>query len=63
MQVIALAGLPRISAGDDIAALIAASSVEFPDGAASLRDGDVVVITSKIVSKAEGSSCRSCQSR
>jgi coenzyme F420-0:L-glutamate ligase / coenzyme F420-1:gamma-L-glutamate ligase len=54
MQVIALAGLPRISAGDDIAALIAASSVEFPDGAATLRDGDVIVITSKIVSKAEG---------
>ena len=54
MQVIALAGLPRISAGDDIAALIAASSVEFPDGGTTLRDGDVIVITSKIVSKAEG---------
>lgn len=54
MQVIALAGLPRISAGDDIAALIAASSIEFPDGATTLRDGDVIVITSKIVSKAEG---------
>jgi coenzyme F420-0:L-glutamate ligase/coenzyme F420-1:gamma-L-glutamate ligase len=54
MQVIALAGLPRISAGDDIAALIAGSAVEFPDGSTSLRDGDVIVITSKIVSKAEG---------
>jgi coenzyme F420-0:L-glutamate ligase/coenzyme F420-1:gamma-L-glutamate ligase len=54
MQVIALAGLPRISAGDDIAALIAQSTVEFPDGSASLRDGDIIVITSKIVSKAEG---------
>ncbi len=54
MQVIALAGLPRISAGDDIAALIARHSVEFPDGSASLHDGDIIVITSKIVSKAEG---------
>jgi coenzyme F420-0:L-glutamate ligase/coenzyme F420-1:gamma-L-glutamate ligase len=54
MQAIALAGLPRISAGDDIAALIAASSVEFPDGGTTLRDGDIIVITSKIVSKAEG---------
>ena len=54
MQVIALTGLPRITAGDDIAALIASSSVEFPDGATTLRDGDIVVITSKIISKAEG---------
>jgi len=54
MQVIALAGLPRISAGDDIAALIAASEVTFPDGSTTLRDGDIVVVTSKIVSKAEG---------
>ncbi len=54
MQVIALAGLPRISAGDDIAALISQSSIEFPDGSTELRDGDIIVITSKIVSKAEG---------
>jgi coenzyme F420-0:L-glutamate ligase/coenzyme F420-1:gamma-L-glutamate ligase len=54
MQVIALTGLPRIAAGDDIANLIAKSSVEFPDGSTALRDGDIVVITSKIVSKAEG---------
>ncbi len=54
MQVIALTGLPRISAGDDIAALIAQSSVEFPDRSAALHDGDIIVITSKIVSKAEG---------
>lgn len=54
MQVIALTGLPRISAGDDIAELITKSSVEFPDASTALRDGDIVVITSKIVSKAEG---------
>lgn len=40
-------GLPEVAAGDDLAALIAAT-------AAGLRDGDVVVVTSKIVSKAEG---------
>jgi coenzyme F420-0:L-glutamate ligase / coenzyme F420-1:gamma-L-glutamate ligase len=40
-------GLPEVVAGDDLAGLIAAAA---PD----LRDGDVVVVTSKIVSKAEG---------
>jgi coenzyme F420-0:L-glutamate ligase/coenzyme F420-1:gamma-L-glutamate ligase len=40
-------GLPEITAGADLAALIAAAA---PD----LADGDVVVVTSKIVSKAEG---------
>jgi len=54
MQVIALAGLPRIQAGDDIALLIAKSSTTFPEGSTDLRDGDIIVITSKIVSKAEG---------
>ncbi|MHB1596285.1 MAG: coenzyme F420-0:L-glutamate ligase [Streptosporangiaceae bacterium] len=40
-------GLPEIPAGADLAGLIAAAA---PD----LADGDVVVVTSKIVSKAEG---------
>jgi len=40
-------GLPEITVGADLAALIA-------DAAADLRDGDILVITSKIVSKAEG---------
>lgn len=39
-------GLPEIRAGDDLAATIAA--------AYQLADGDVVVVTSKVVSKAEG---------
>ncbi|HEY1106859.1 MAG TPA: coenzyme F420-0:L-glutamate ligase, partial [Agromyces sp.] len=39
-------GLPEISTGDDLAALIA--------GATELADGDILVVTSKIVSKAEG---------
>ncbi|MDA0566186.1 coenzyme F420-0:L-glutamate ligase [Streptomonospora sp. S1-112] len=46
VEVTGVAGLPEIGAGDDLAALIA--------GAADLRDGDILVVTSKIVSKAEG---------
>ncbi|WP_156460360.1 coenzyme F420-0:L-glutamate ligase [Devosia sp. Root635] len=49
-------GVPEIGAGDDLVALIAAaieaSVAEDPD--AAIRDGDILVITSKIVSKAEG---------
>ncbi len=39
-------GLPEIKAGDDLAALIADTC--------SLKDGDIVVVASKIVSKSEG---------
>jgi coenzyme F420-0:L-glutamate ligase/coenzyme F420-1:gamma-L-glutamate ligase len=42
----ALDGLPEIAAGSDLGALIAARS--------ELRDGDVVVVAHKAVSKAEG---------
>src|SRR5256885_309282 len=47
VTVIPVSGLPEITAGADLAALIAAA---VPD----LRDGDILVVTSKIVSKAEG---------
>ena len=40
-------GLPEVGAGSDLAALVAGA---VPD----LRDGDILVVTSKIVSKAEG---------
>lgn len=40
-------GLPEIDPGDDLATLIAAAA---PD----LADGDIVVVTQKVVSKAEG---------
>jgi len=40
-------GLPEIAPGDDLAALIAAA-------APALADGDIVAVTSKVVSKAEG---------
>ena len=49
-------GIGRVQPGDDIAAAIldAASSVWWPDGQAGLADGDILVVTSKIVAKAEG---------
>ncbi|MFF8728333.1 coenzyme F420-0:L-glutamate ligase [Streptomyces sp. NPDC015171] len=43
----ALNGIPEVQPGDDLAKLIAAAG---PD----LADGDVLIVTSKIVSKAEG---------
>jgi coenzyme F420-0:L-glutamate ligase/coenzyme F420-1:gamma-L-glutamate ligase len=46
LEVHPVPGLPEIRPGDDLAALLA--------GAFSYQDGDVVVITSKVVSKAEG---------
>jgi coenzyme F420-0:L-glutamate ligase/coenzyme F420-1:gamma-L-glutamate ligase len=46
LQVLPVRGLPDVRPGDDIAALLAK--------AMELVDGDVVVVTSKVVSKAEG---------
>lgn len=45
IEIFGVEGLPEIAPGDDLAALIAA--------AADLRDGDVVVVAQKVVSKAE----------
>ena len=47
LSVLPVTGLPEITAGSDLAALIA-------DAVPDLRDGDILVVTSKIVSKAEG---------
>ncbi|MCX5382085.1 coenzyme F420-0:L-glutamate ligase [Streptomyces sp. NBC_00083] len=46
-RVWALPGLPEVRAGDDLAKLIAATEP-------GLVDGDILLVTSKIVSKAEG---------
>lgn len=46
-RVWALPGIPEVRAGDDLAKLIAATGP-------GLVDGDVLLVTSKIVSKAEG---------
>lgn len=48
LQVWALEGIPEITPGTDLVAVIADAS------AGALADGDILVVTSKIVSKAEG---------
>ena len=49
-------GLPEIGAGDDLIGLIAdaIATQEAESRDAALQDGDILVVTSKIVSKAEG---------
>ena len=55
VQILPVEGLPEVRPGDVLAELIADRCVRAtPAGAVSLLDGDVVVVTSKIVSKAEG---------
>ncbi len=51
LQLFGVTGLPEIEAGTDLADII--SSVSAANGA-PIIDGDIVVVTSKIVSKAEG---------
>ncbi len=51
LRIIGLEGLPEVGAGDDLGALIEAA-IQGQD--VSLVSGDVVVVTQKIVSKAEG---------
>ncbi|HPV08097.1 MAG TPA: coenzyme F420-0:L-glutamate ligase [Aggregatilineales bacterium] len=51
LQLIGVPGIPLIETGDDLAAIIAGALKE---SGQTLVDGDVVVVTSKIVSKAEG---------
>ena len=50
MMLVGVAGLPMIHPGDDLVALITGALAA---QSTALADGDVVVITSKIVSKAE----------
>ncbi|MET9759665.1 coenzyme F420-0:L-glutamate ligase [Streptomyces sp. NPDC006372] len=50
-RVWALDGMPEVTAGDDLAKMIAAAEP-------GLADGDVLLVTSKIVSKAEGRAVR-----
>ncbi len=47
----AVPGLPEVSAGDDVAALLLAALASAGE---ALLDGDVVVVASKVLSKAEG---------
>jgi len=52
VQVLALGGIPEIHPGDDLASLIG-DALEHTPGALPLTDGDVLVVTQKVVSKAE----------
>jgi len=47
LQVWAVHGIPEVAPGDDLAGMVAAAEP-------GLQDGDVVVVTQKVVSKAEG---------
>ena len=51
LELIALDGIPEIAAGDDLPALIGAAAAS---SGVELTDSDVLVVTQKIVSKAEG---------
>lgn len=52
LSVLPVPGLPEFAPGDDLAGAIAAACAADP--ATALRDGDVLVVTQKVVSKAEG---------
>src|SRR4051794_18850398 len=52
VRVLPLQGLPEVRAGDDLAAQLLAAASRAPVG--GLRDGDVLVVTHKVVAKAEG---------
>lgn len=49
LRIVPVAGVPEVAAGDDLAALLVDATAELP-----LEDGDVLVVTQKVVSKAEG---------
>jgi coenzyme F420-0:L-glutamate ligase / coenzyme F420-1:gamma-L-glutamate ligase len=51
LSITALDGIPEIGPGDDLAAIIGDALAASDEGT---RDGDILVVTSKIVSKAEG---------
>jgi coenzyme F420-0:L-glutamate ligase/coenzyme F420-1:gamma-L-glutamate ligase len=53
ISILGLAGIPEIRPGDDLAALIG-DALEGTPGALPLRADDVLVVTQKVVSKAEG---------
>jgi len=56
MQIVGVSGIGEIVPGDDLGTITAnaLASLEWPDGSRGLAAGDVIVVTSKIVSKAEG---------
>ena len=53
LEIVALGGIPEVVPGADLGDLIA-SAIDRTPGVLPLRDGDVLVVTQKVVSKAEG---------
>jgi coenzyme F420-0:L-glutamate ligase/coenzyme F420-1:gamma-L-glutamate ligase len=53
VEIVALAGLPEVTPGMDLEALIG-DALEGTPGVLPLQPGDVLVVTQKVVSKAEG---------
>jgi coenzyme F420-0:L-glutamate ligase/coenzyme F420-1:gamma-L-glutamate ligase len=53
VRIVALEGIPEVRAGDDLGRLVGDAIVRCP-GALPLTDADVLVVTQKVVSKAEG---------
>ncbi len=51
VRVVPVTGLPEVRAGDDLGAMVVQALAE---SGAGLADGDVLVVTQKVVSKAEG---------
>ncbi len=51
LEIFPIEGIPEVRQGDDLAGLVA-------DACPELADGDVVVVTQKVVSKAEGAMAR-----
>jgi coenzyme F420-0:L-glutamate ligase/coenzyme F420-1:gamma-L-glutamate ligase len=52
VQCLPVRGVPRIQPGDDLAALLVGAATA--DGGPGLHDDDILVVASKVVSKAEG---------
>ena len=52
MQCLPVRGVPRVRPGDDLAGLLVDAAAAH--GGPGLRDDDVLVVSSKVVSKAEG---------
>jgi coenzyme F420-0:L-glutamate ligase/coenzyme F420-1:gamma-L-glutamate ligase len=53
VEVVALEGIPEVEPGDDLPALLG-DAIEETAGLLPLKDDDVLVVTQKVVSKAEG---------
>jgi coenzyme F420-0:L-glutamate ligase/coenzyme F420-1:gamma-L-glutamate ligase len=52
IRICGVSGIPEIASGDDVARLIADAALA--EGGPGLQAGDILVVTSKVVSKAEG---------